>query len=193
MVIGIALVDDILTQNIIRRISFEGRVTWGIDNESINMVPHISLKQSFQYGGDIRALETWFDGFFAGVQPFRIRFGGVNMIEKNRDTGILWFDVVEDSLLRKMHNDLCTGLHEAFGIEPSGFDGPDWHFHSTIIYSKTGINRLEELFVKYKDCYRDLSSTVNEAIMFCQLGDETALKEIFVYKLFPLGRACEVP
>lgn len=193
MVIGIALADDILTQNIIRRISFEGRIASDIDNESINMVPHISVKQPFQYDGDMHALETWFDHFFAGIQPFQIRFSGVNMIEKNKDTGILWFDVAEDSQLRGIHNSLCKGLQDDFCIAPSGFDGPGWHFHSTIIYSKTGINPLEALFVKYKDCYRDIPSTVSEAIMFCQLGDETALKNIFVYKLFTLGRICEMP
>lgn len=183
----IALSVDSLIHNIARKIAFDA-INLGLDNESLFMMPHISLKQSFPYNEPVEDLEAFFDDFFRNVEPFRIQTGCISLVKLSPENGLLWYEVVENQTLRALHNELNIKLKNQFGIEPAGFDGSTWHFHTTIVYSKSGFDKLEALYLKHRDSCDLRSYMAKEAILFCQPVDRNQLKGVFSYKLTALGK-----
>ena len=184
MYIGIALLCDLKIQNIKQNISLSSQLNYSINNLEINLPSHISLKQSFPYDGDINELETNLKFILINKKLPPIKLIDTKLIKINNSTSVLWFNVQEQDVLRRMHNDLCTGLKEKFNIDPLGFDGKKWRFHSTVIYANNSLDELTPIYEKYKDLYRNIDMNVNNFIMFCSLGNNTLPNEYFTYKIF---------
>jgi 2'-5' RNA ligase len=48
------------------------------------------------------------------------------------ETGILWLNVEETDILRKIHNRVNQEFTTRFGDVQAPFDGPEYHFHMTV-------------------------------------------------------------
>jgi len=170
MYICIAIITDKLLQNQSRKITYDLSQKSKISILSSRLPQHISLKQSFEVK-HIEEIEEYFDSFVSNVGSLEIQLTKVDlclMENETTDTQILWYEIMESSELRELHNKLNYELSDKFGIKMQGFDGSAFRFHSTITYD----TNKEEIFKNYFDSLKSegmpYSFNVKEiALLYC--------------------------
>ena len=185
MYICIAIITDNLIQNQSRKIAYDLSQKSRISILSSRLPQHISLKQSFKVK-NVEEIEKYFDSITKTMQSFEINLAQVDLcLMKNftSNTQILWYEVMESSELRELHNKLNRDLSDKFGIEMQGFDGDIFKFHSTIAYD----SNKEEIFKSYFDSIKyegmSFSFKVKEIALFYCPDDEPTPGNFITYKI----------
>jgi hypothetical protein len=188
MQIGIAILTDTKIHNIARNMIFDLHQRYNAGIENAFLPQHISLKQSFPYNGTIGTIADYFEEFCSNTEPVQVLLENVEIKLINEDTILGWMKVKECKELRNIHLRLCEGLKLKFDIDPLGFDGDEWRFHSTLIVSKIDKRLIQSLIREYDNKNISIGFETKKAVMFCNIGDPTKTSEYFTLKIFDMGK-----
>jgi len=189
MFICFALLVDYKISNYARRIVYDIANKYGASIEPALLPQHMSLKQSFKVNS-IDKIESYFDNLADSLKPFDLEFSKIDLIEvkdNENDMEILWLDVNETRYLRDIHNRLNKELFEKFEIPKAGFDGENFHFHSTLSFGYNQKKDFKE--IKRELCNKDLNLrfTVKEIALFYSPDDECMPGRFITYKTLPIS------
>lgn len=188
MYVCFALLLDYKTHNSVRKIIYNILRNHQVGIESSLLPQHISLKQSF-FVSDINLVEDYFVSLAKEIKPVEVTFKKVDLINmgsNNNTTQVLWLDIEENQSLRAIHNKLNSDLAKLNSIPMSGFDGDQFHFHSTLTY---GYNQYEELLARCElinNEYKEITFQVREIAMFYSLEEEVRAGRFIIHKNLPL-------
>lgn len=186
MKIGIALLTNYNIHNEVRNLSFEINCKYGTSLESTLLPQHISLKQSFDYNGDIDALENYLNSILSNFTPFTITSEKVEVKKMNDSNVLCCLKIKESKKLRTLHNDICEGLKKRFEIEPLEFDGDMWTFHSTITMGKIDSASLDKLFNEYNNKKFVEEFDVDKVVLFFSYEDENRITRYYTKRIYEL-------
>jgi 2'-5' RNA ligase len=184
-----ALLANTETHNLVRRLSWDVHRKYRTGIDVCRLPPHISLKQPFEIF-DLNLLEEYMTDFVNSVSPFEVNLTELELIESTIDgleTGILWLNVQETTLLRQLHNRLNNELTSRFGDVSAAFDGPDYHFHMTVAIGGQSIEIYQKIYREFEAHLKDLQYTVRELGMFVYDDREEINVGYITYKILPLG------
>lgn len=187
MYIGLALLTNAEVHNFARKIVFDLNQEYGTGIENALLPQHISLKQSFPYEGKIEDIEKYLKTFCSNLKPLKIVLEKVEINLIGEETILGWIKVRDCGELKDVHTKLCKELKSEFNIEPLGFDGTMWKFHSTLTISKVKKNTIHQLHSEYHNKDVNIEYEAREIVMFCNLGDPTKTSDYFSLKIFDLS------
>ena len=184
MYIGIAILADEKIHNIARNITFNLNKKYNTGIGTALLPQHISLKQSFPYEGDIYKIEEFIEKFCEGIKPFKIFVEKAEIGSLDEESILAWLRIRESETLRNIHRKLCRELKSGFGIEPLGYDGEQWRFHTSLALSKIKKCYKNDLMNEYNDKDISMEFEAKKIVMFCCLGDVNKPTEYFSLKIF---------
>lgn len=188
MYIGVAILTDSKVHNIARDITFNLNKKYNTGIESALLPQHISLKQSFPYEGDVYKLEEFLEKFCSTIKPFKIFVERVEINSFDEESILAWLKIRKSNELKNIHMKLCREISSKFGIEPLGFDGEQWEFHSTLAFSKVKECYKSDLICEYDAKDISIEFEAKEIIMFCCMGDGSKASEYFSLKIFDMNK-----
>ncbi|MGI6076587.1 MAG: 2'-5' RNA ligase family protein [Fastidiosipilaceae bacterium] len=165
MLINIALLTDIAVHNLTRRMSLEIDQKFNVGLDSCKFPPHITLKQAFSYGGDIKKIENIFDAFCRISAPTIIRYSGIEVLTAPNNRTIIWMNVVKDRALENMQELLLQLLADQCGIDPGPLDGEPWRFHTTLAQGEINPQHIPAIKELTTEHVNQLNSPTTHAIM----------------------------
>lgn len=174
----------IFIRKILYKVLSEGK--YGI--ESALLPQHISLKQSF-YISDIQEIEDYFDQFVKDLSSFEITFNKVDLINmgsKGNESQVLWVDIEDNTHLRNINNKLNSELLSQYSIPMSGFDGPEFHFHSTLTYGHNQYQELEKVKNEINSSFNNIKFNVKKAVLLYSLDDQVRAGRFMTYKILAM-------
>lgn len=127
MYIWIGLVLEKDDENYIRNICKEENKTFNINEQSFTLPQHISLKTSFKATEYLLVIQ-YLKEELREIKAIQLEANNLTII----DGKVIWLDIEESIFLRELHNKINLLLKEKFNIEPSGFDGENFKFYSTL-------------------------------------------------------------
>ena len=150
---------------------------------------HISLKTTF-HAGHIEDIEKYFDLLAKETKPFPIKITGIDLIQIGNDaadSGIIWLDIEENLQLRGLHNKLNHDLASRFRILPSGPDGVQFHFYSTLLYGGPTFNEYRKIYDQVETKKFEMECKPTEIALFYSPGQAIIPGTFITYKILPLG------
>lgn len=165
MLIDIALMPDIIVHNLARQVSMELDRHFDLGLLSCRFPPHITLKQVFSYQGELDQLQQTFDAFCRISAPTIIRYSGIESVQGQNGTTVIWLDIVPDRSLINMHELLVTMLNDHCGIEPGRLDGGDWRFHITLAQNQIDPALLPQIIKMASRYTNQINAPATRAVM----------------------------
>jgi 2'-5' RNA ligase len=193
MIVDLALLVGYEVQNLIRKLTLQMHLEYGLDLVATLLPQHVSVKSSFQVDsmGD---LENYFDGLAKRLSPFVFELQNIELVNFEKDgvmNEVIWINVRPNETLKKIHHQINQELLEYLVIPLSVIDGEAFNFHSTLFYrsnNKTPLELYEKAFQEIKDKKLDLTCVAREIALFCSpTKRENLFLSSFIYKLLPLG------
>jgi len=184
-----ALPADPHVHNAVQALRWEIHQKYRTGTGICRLPPHVSLKQPFDVA-DLPALADYMDTLAGRLAPVDIVLTELQMIPTEMDgmeTGILWWDVEENTELRKAHEQINRDLTERFDGEVCAeHDGPEYRFHTTVMLG----GQPREI---YRRCFEDLAGrkrplcyTATELALFLYEEPLTLTGDYLTYKVLPL-------
>ncbi len=118
---------------------------YNVSEQSFTLPQHVSLKQSFKTD-DYKNIIFDLKNYFKNMKQFELKISDIGNIP-----GVIWLEIEENEILRKLHNDILNLLKDKYNINKIGFDGETFKFHSTLfqdVDNKEKINKLYEVIDK---------------------------------------------
>ena len=118
---------------------------YNVSEQSFTLPQHVSLKQSFKTD-DYKNIIFDLKNYFKNMKQFELKISDIGNIP-----GVIWLEIEENEILRKLHNDILNLLKDKYNINKIGFDGETFKFHSTLfqdVDNKEKINNLYEVIDK---------------------------------------------
>lgn len=191
MKVDISILPDLSTRNTISRLVWGLHRQYRIGLRAARHPWHVSLKQPFEVeDANLAALETFFDAFAAGIQPFTIHLDQLEQQSSPTYPGVLWLAARESPLLRGLHQQLNTELQALLGGAPAAFDGPLFRFHMTLALLDEEDMKAADIPRLMRDHARlapNLDFECNQLAMFISDTDETDRTGFLTYKVKALG------
>lgn len=184
----IALLLDDEAHNSIRKMLYKVLSEGNYGIESALLPQHISLKQSFNTL-DIYEIEDYFDRFVKELYSFELTFNKVDLINmgsKGKESQVLWVDIEENMHLRNIHNKLNSELLSQYSVPMSGFDGHEFHFHSTLTYGYNQYQELEKVKNEVNLSFSKIKFNVKKAVLLYSLEDRVRAGSFITYKILPI-------
>ena len=185
-----ALLVDHNAHNFIRKLAVDIQLNYQIDFTASLLPPHISLKQPFEISSLVET-ETYFDQLAKSIYPFEITLTHLDLQISSFSgdkVGILWFNVHETPTLRNLHNRINRELSERFENTGALFDGPEYHFHTTVELGGQPAEVYRKIYTKYEHIEVNLTFAARQIVMFYS-GDLDGEPDNFItYKILPLGK-----
>jgi 2'-5' RNA ligase len=167
----------------VRRVALELHRDSGFRLSAAQLPAHVSLKQPFQISS-VSEVEAFFDAFAATLEPINLTLPSLEFW--NVDGVVIAFlDVLEDAVLRPIHNRLNAALEARFGPRPAPFDGDAYHFHATAVMEHANDRTLEAMRSRAGERF-NLSTTARSLGLFVFTDDEFALGSFVTYKIVTL-------
>jgi 2'-5' RNA ligase len=133
MQLGMAIIVDDATHNLVRGLQLRVARELGIKNPALKQVPHVTLKQPF-HAKTFEPIETYYDELRASLAPFPIAFQGLGWFDEDR---VVFLDVAPDARLEALRRRILTDLGERFRVKPRDIEDDRYHFHLTLAYGLT--------------------------------------------------------
>lgn len=114
----------------------------GVNLQSFTLPQHISLKTSFLTRDYLKIIDT-IKKMFLDYKKTTLTIDNVELVP-----GVIWLSINETKKLRDMHNDILRCLKDSFAIDPSGYDGDGFKFHSTLFQDIDNKELVSELYKK---------------------------------------------
>ncbi len=184
MYIVFALLINDTIHNLLREISLECFNETGNFDFNNLILPHISIKQSFETH-DISKTTELFDTFFSKYNQFEVEIDIFEIIEDNTypiQRNILWLKIKTNSILTDMHNNLNQLLQD-FGIFNRLYDGDDYTFHITVLLGPMDLTKLKLKLDKLNSLSINKTILIKKAVMFLCPYDYIDLNRIITYRL----------
>ena len=118
---------------------------YNVSEQSFTLPQHVSLKQSFKTD-DYKNIIFDLKNYFKNMKQFELKISDIGNIP-----GVIWLEIEENEILRKLHNDILNLLKDKYNINKIFFDGETFKFHSTLfqdVDNKEKINNLYEVIDK---------------------------------------------
>lgn len=193
MYIDIAVLINREIQNIVRKITLNLYLEYGLDLLATLLPQHVSLKSAFQVD-HINDMEAYFDSFSKRIEPFAFELKNIELVnfEKNGTMNeVIWMNVSDNEYLKKLHDQINQDLKKAYNIPLSMIDGGAFNFHSTLFYRTTNdlpLENYEKAFQQIKEKDLCLICNPREIALFCSPKDQKNLfTSSFIYKVLPIG------
>lgn len=153
---------------------------------------HVSLRQSFPFKGDQKALEEFFLAFFKAVSALEIKTKKIQvLLTEGGRNALVWVRAKENLRLRLLHYKLLFRCKKRFGIPAVGFDGLRWVFHSTILYQATDAQTARELKKQYHNLpFKTIIRPTSGVLFYCA-GNADNPTEYCVGKTYPIRQVSE--
>lgn len=184
-----ALLADRDIYNRVRKLGWQLHQAFHMGAVHWQLPPHVSLKQPFGVA-DLAQLEAYMAEFAASVAPFTVELTELQLqIARVREVehGILWLDVRETLALRQLHDRLNRALAARFGDTRAEYDGPDYHFHMTVMMGGAPVAVYRAALDSVKEPRVDLAFTARELAMFVY-DEPMGPQGVYIdYKILPLG------
>jgi 2'-5' RNA ligase len=191
MRVDLSILPDLSTRNAISRLVWGLHRQYRIGLRAARHPWHLSLKQPFAVDDtDLAALETFFDGFAAGIKPFTIHLDQLEQQSSPTYPVVLWLAARESPELRALHQHLNTGLKDLLDGAPAAFDGPMFRFHMTLALLDEEDAKSADIPRLMRDHARlapNLAFESNQLAMFISDTDETDRTGFLTYKITSLG------
>ena len=184
-----ALLADLDVSNFVRTLAWDIHRKYCTGTSICRLLPHVSLKQLFEIE-DLARLEAYMSEFARAIYPFFTKCMELQLVPttlEGMETGILWLDIEESADLRRLHDRLNRELAHRFGDTQAPFDGPDYHFHMTVMMGGQPIGVYRTIFDEISERTVDLEFAARELAMFVY-DDPLCLEGNYMtYKVLPLG------
>jgi 2'-5' RNA ligase len=180
---AIALILEGEAHATVRRIALELHEEFGYCLEAAQLPAHISLKQVFAVP-NLEAIETFFDNFAASLEPIALTLPTLEFWNTD-GMMIAYLDVLEDEVLRPIHNRLNAELEARFGNTPAPFDGESYHFHATAAMEYTNPQTLEAQAKRNGERF-DVRTTAQHLGLFIYTQDDFEVASFICYKTIAL-------
>ena len=118
---------------------------YNVSEQSFTLPQHVYLKESFKTD-DYKNIIFDLKNYFKNMKQFELKISDIGNIP-----GVIWLEIEENEILRKLHNDILNLLKDKYNINKIGFDGETFKFHSTLfqdVDNKEKINNLYEVIDK---------------------------------------------
>lgn len=186
---GFALLADLSTANFVRRLAWKIHTQFDVGLHACLQPPHVSIKQPFAAPG-FAELEAYLEDLASRLTPFPIQLSTVRIVPiqvERFQTGLVWLDVIETPQLRELHNQLNAELLARFGNTQAAFDGPDYHFHMTVVYGGQPVEVYRQIEAQYAGMQVGLEFTPRELAL--AINDERISPHWYVMAGRLLGAA----
>jgi 2'-5' RNA ligase len=191
MRVDIAILPELSTRNTVSRLVWGLHRQYRIGLRAARHPWHISLKQPFAVDdANLAALETFFDAFASGIQPFIIHLDQLEQQSSPTYPGVLWLAARETPELRALHQQLNTDLQGLLGGAPAAFDGPMFRFHMTLALLDDEDMKAADIPRLMRDHARiapNLAFESYQLAMFISDTDETDRTGFLTYKVKSLA------
>src|SRR4030043_802924 len=99
------------------------------------------------------------------ITPFEVKLSELQLIPiiiEEIETGLIWLDVQETEILRKLHKWVNQELGQRFKNTQADFDGASYHFHLTVMIGGQPIAEYRKFFGEITNPKVNLHYTVHE-------------------------------
>ncbi len=183
------LVDDEM-HNLVRKIAWQMHQQYGTNLRTCLLPPHVSLKQPFVFD-DLARLEAFGAAFARSIQPFEVILTELQVLPAvvdDKETGLLWIEIQESETLRRLHNRLNDELSHLFDNTQAPFDGPDYHFHMTVIMGDQPFATYRQFYDGMPDPGVKRKFTATNLGLFVSDVPPGSESQYICYKIIPLGQ-----
>lgn len=175
--------------NLVRKLAWDIHRKYRTGIDVTCLPPHISLKQPFDIA-DLDALKKYMIDLAETIPPFDVQLTElqlVNITMDGLDTGLLWLNVQETKLLRRLHNRVNRELAARFENTQAAFDGSEYHFHMTVAMGNQPVETYQQALNEFSGRLINLQYTIREIVMF--VYDELASLSggYMTYMILPIG------
>jgi len=131
--LGMALIVDDETHNLVRGLQLRVARELGIKNPALKQVPHVTLKQPF-HAKTLEPIEAYYDELRASLTPFALAFQGLGGFDEDR---VVFLDVAPSERLESVRRRILTDLGQRFRVKPRDIEDDRYRFHLTLAYGLT--------------------------------------------------------
>ena len=142
--------------------------------EALKLEPHITIKYAFEVL-DLQPIEDYFKELISENKPFNIKINGINSFETN----VVFADVEKNDKLTDLHLKILNYLGKRFFIQPSEFEGNNFHFHSTLAYKDIDDKTFQKIKEELKNENPQMTFTVQKLGIYLKLNSNA---DWFLYK-----------
>ena len=169
LIIGVGLLLEGESYNKIREIEQIFSTTISNDH-GLFQPPHITIKRPFQVKSleDIQDISKTIEKFCKKQKKIKLKLSGIKSFTEKA----VYFQVLNDSKVRSIHEDLLLILRSKHSIKAEAFDGPKFVAHSTIAMEldEKQHNEIErKLIHKYNKLRID--TTISKIGLFLNIDD----------------------
>ena len=175
--------------NLMRKLTWDIHQKYRTGIDVTRLPPHISLKQPFDVS-DLGSLEHYLKELAGSIDPFDVQLTELQYVDatvEDQNSGILWLDVRETEILRRLHNRVNRELAARFGNVQAAFDGPDYHFHMTVAIGSQSVETYRKIVNEFSGRLIDLRYTVRELAMFVYDEMHSLNAGYMTYLILPIG------
>ncbi len=163
MTIGFALMLDPRTHNYIRQAQID--LNKKFDFRISRQYPHITIKSPFETE-ELEPFVNYLEQLAVSIKPFPVRLKGFGHFGER----VLFLEVVENSILSKLHFRILEELGKKFGLEPHQFEGENIKFHASLAgYSSQEDFKIASAFLQNREL--DHTFIARELGLFYHLGE----------------------
>ena len=133
MQLGLAMIMDDETHNLVRSLQLRVVRELGVNNPALKQVPHVTLKQPF-HAKTLEPIEAYFDELRAGLTPIPLEFSGLGYFDDDR---VVFLDLTPDEHRESLRRRILADLGARFKVKPRDIEDDRYHFHLTLAYGLT--------------------------------------------------------
>ena len=102
-----------------------------LDLTAFYLPQHITLKISFPCkDSDVKSITEYLMSYLSKTDAFDVEVDKMELLESNYN--IIWMNIAESDILRKLHNEINQELLDNYKIGLHDYDGENFKFHSTL-------------------------------------------------------------
>ena len=176
-----ALLTDRTVENAVNRLAWQIHLGWVTGVGVRRLAPHVSLKQPFDIGEDLAALERYMTRFAADVPPLHVRLRGLCVWRT-----VLSIGVDETPALRALHERLNRELPRLFGDVSAEHDGDGYRFHLTVAMGGASAETYQAIYRENAAQPVPAGFTARELALFVYHEAPPGRREYMTHTVLPL-------
>ena len=176
-----ALLTNRQIENQINRLAWQINLRFQTGVQPRCLAPHVSLKQPFDIGDRLDALEQYMAGFATTVPPVDIELTDFFVWET-----VFAVNVKETKTLRTLHNRLNQELPRLFGDVSALHDGEEYHFHLTVATGGATVETYQRIYEAFAQMPIAARFTAYELAMFVYHEQPSGSRDYMTHTVLPL-------
>jgi 2'-5' RNA ligase len=176
-----ALLTNRVIENQVNSLAWQIHLRWYTGVTPRCLAPHISLKQPFDIGDDLKVIEQYMAAFASTVAPVPIELTGYY----NWETTFA-VEVKENPALRALHDRLNRELPTLFSDVSAEHDGAGYHFHLTIATGGASAETYRSIYTEHSNPPLVTQFRAQELALFVYHERSTGEQEYMTHTVMPL-------